>query len=191
MSNVKVQGNALGTGTLTIAAPNTNSDRTLTLPDNSGTLLSNASTTGFPAGSVLQVVSATYGVITTISSGTYVDTGLSASITPSSASSKILVLVFQPARVYQNIGTAVGYANLVRGSTQLTETSFGFRDVGDGGVPVSGTQVSISWLDSPSTASSVTYKTQGKINSADAAQYNIDIYGNVVTSSIILMEIAA
>jgi hypothetical protein len=39
MSIVKIQGNASGTGTLTIAAPNTNSDRTLTLPDQTGTLL--------------------------------------------------------------------------------------------------------------------------------------------------------
>ena len=38
MSLVKVSGNASGTGTLTIAAPNTNSDRTLTLPDVSATL---------------------------------------------------------------------------------------------------------------------------------------------------------
>ncbi len=38
MSNVKVQGNATGTGTFTIAAPNTNADSTLTLPVNSGTL---------------------------------------------------------------------------------------------------------------------------------------------------------
>jgi hypothetical protein len=38
MSLVKVSGNASGTGTLTIAAPNTNSDRTLTLPDVTATL---------------------------------------------------------------------------------------------------------------------------------------------------------
>jgi hypothetical protein len=38
MSKVKVQGNPSGTGTLTIAAPNTNNDRTLTLPDAAGTL---------------------------------------------------------------------------------------------------------------------------------------------------------
>ena len=43
MSNIKVQGNASGTGSLTIAAPNTNTDRTLTLPDESGTLLTSAS----------------------------------------------------------------------------------------------------------------------------------------------------
>lgn len=42
MSIVKIQGNASGTGILTIAAPNTNSDRTLTLPDATGTVLTNA-----------------------------------------------------------------------------------------------------------------------------------------------------
>jgi hypothetical protein len=39
MSSVKVQGNASGTGALTIAAPNTNTDRTLTLPDQTGTFM--------------------------------------------------------------------------------------------------------------------------------------------------------
>jgi hypothetical protein len=39
MSNVKIQGNASGTGTLTIAAPNTNTDRTLTLPDAAGEIV--------------------------------------------------------------------------------------------------------------------------------------------------------
>lgn len=39
MSKVKIQGNASGTGILTIAAPNTNTDRTITLPDGTGTLL--------------------------------------------------------------------------------------------------------------------------------------------------------
>lgn len=44
MSKITLSPNVSGTGTLTIAAPNTNTDRTLTLPDNSGTLLSSAST---------------------------------------------------------------------------------------------------------------------------------------------------
>ena len=39
MSNVKIQGNASGTGSLTIAAPNTSTDRTLTLPDQTGTMM--------------------------------------------------------------------------------------------------------------------------------------------------------
>ena len=47
MSLVKVQGNASGTGIFTIAAPNSNTDRTLTLPDNTGTVLTTA-TPGVP-----------------------------------------------------------------------------------------------------------------------------------------------
>jgi hypothetical protein len=44
MSLIKLQGNASGTGAFTIAAPNGNTDRTLTLPDNTGTVLTDQST---------------------------------------------------------------------------------------------------------------------------------------------------
>ena len=43
MSKIALTPNASGTGTLTIAAPNTSTDRTLTLPDETGTVLSSAS----------------------------------------------------------------------------------------------------------------------------------------------------
>ena len=39
MSKVKIEGNASGTGTFTIAAPNSNTDRSITLPDAAGELL--------------------------------------------------------------------------------------------------------------------------------------------------------
>ena len=44
MSKISLSGNASGTGTLTIAAPNTNTDRTLNLPDSAGTLATAEST---------------------------------------------------------------------------------------------------------------------------------------------------
>ena len=44
MSRISLSGNASGTGTLTIAAPNTNTDRTLTLPDSTGTIATAEST---------------------------------------------------------------------------------------------------------------------------------------------------
>jgi hypothetical protein len=44
MSLVKVQGNASGTGIFTIASPNSNTDRTLNLPDSSGTVATAEST---------------------------------------------------------------------------------------------------------------------------------------------------
>ena len=43
MSKVAIQGNASGTGTFTLAAPNSSTDRTLTLPDEAGTVLTGAS----------------------------------------------------------------------------------------------------------------------------------------------------
>jgi hypothetical protein len=42
MAKVKIQGNASGTGVLTVTAPNTSTDRTITLPDATGELLSTA-----------------------------------------------------------------------------------------------------------------------------------------------------
>jgi hypothetical protein len=44
MSKIALSGNASGTGTFTIASPNSNSDRTLTLPDSAGTLATAEST---------------------------------------------------------------------------------------------------------------------------------------------------
>jgi len=44
MSRVAIEGNPSGTGTLTLSAPNTNTDRTLSLPDNTGTIITTAST---------------------------------------------------------------------------------------------------------------------------------------------------
>jgi hypothetical protein len=53
MSRVVIQGDASGTGDFTIAAPNSNTDRTLTLPDEAGTVLTSVSDlaglTGVPA----------------------------------------------------------------------------------------------------------------------------------------------
>jgi hypothetical protein len=47
MSKIAIEGNALGSGTLTIAAPNTSTNRTLTLPDNTGTIITQNSTPAF------------------------------------------------------------------------------------------------------------------------------------------------
>ncbi len=44
MAKVKIQGNASGTGVLTVTAPNTSTDRTITLPDSTGTLATTADT---------------------------------------------------------------------------------------------------------------------------------------------------
>ncbi len=50
MAKVKIQGHASGTGILTITAPNTSTDRTITLPDSTGTILDENSS--LPAGNL-------------------------------------------------------------------------------------------------------------------------------------------
>ena len=89
MSNVAITGNASGTGVFTVASPNSNVDRVLTLPDETGTV-----DTLQRSGNVLQVVS----VLTTaqgsqaLAAATEtVVTGLTLSITPKGANSKFLV----------------------------------------------------------------------------------------------------
>lgn len=69
MSQVKISGNASGTGILTVAAPNTNSNYTLTLPAETGTVLTSASSItqnagpafrGYYSGSSFSLTNATY-----------------------------------------------------------------------------------------------------------------------------------
>jgi hypothetical protein len=47
MSKISIEGNQLGSGTFTIASPNSNTSRTLTLPDNTGTIITQNSTPAF------------------------------------------------------------------------------------------------------------------------------------------------
>lgn len=50
MSNLTVKGNVSGTGIVTLESPNTNTNRTITLPDVTGTLLANTSAVIQPRG---------------------------------------------------------------------------------------------------------------------------------------------
>ena len=179
MSSVVIAGNT--SGTITLDAPNVAGTTVLTLPTTSGTVVT---TNTMPTGSVLQVVQATYSTAFNTGSTTYVDTGLSASITPSSSSSKILVLVNQGGFLRRtSTNEQCGYVNLVRGSTQVTE--FVACKSVSGYVPFFN---GINYLDSPNTTSSTTYKTQTKVDSALDSGLIYFQSGNL-TSTIILMEI--
>lgn len=192
MSKVAIEGNASGTGTFTIAAPNSNTSRTLTLPENSGTLLSNVSgiaTAQLPVGSVLQVV---YGLTTTqliSTTSTFADTTLTATITPTSATSEILVIVTQ--NYFRTNSNSQAQAAV---SIKL------FRDAADlgvfaGAMGYGGTTACVDIgtaafqaLDTPSTTSPVTYKTQFR-NDPNAGSVRVQQASS--PSTITLMEIAA
>ena len=201
MSKIALTPAATGSGVFTISSPATSTDRTLTLPDEAGTVLTSVSSlasanlTGavasgrMPAGSVLQVVNATYGSSVSTSTSTAVTTGLTANIIPTSASSKILVLVNQ-AGVGKSNSTYVAL-NLYRGTslgvwTNLTQFE------GEGGWTGTSTNNSIGscsvcYLDSPATTSATTYTTYFRSvgNIAYAA-----VQSSSSVSTITLMEIA-
>ena len=126
MASLIVAGDT--SGSVTIAAPAVASTPTLTLPTVSGTFITTASSgqsipkAALPTGSVLQVVSATYSTAVSITSTSYTDTGLQASITPTSSSSKILILVNQAGALRRDSSAEQsGFANLLRGATQITQ----------------------------------------------------------------------
>ena len=142
-----------------------------------------------PAGAVLQVVNVTYSTSITTTSTTYVDTGLTASITPSSSTNKILVLV-DMADVGKSGGTGTGgygKINIVRNSTQLIEISKQYGYTGNTN-PNSIGSVSSNYLDSPATTSSTTYKIQYALAGSNGT---MEVNASNGTSTITLMEIAA
>jgi hypothetical protein len=181
LSILKVQGNASGTGIFTIASPNGNTDRTLTLPDNTGTI---ALQGGTGVGKVLQVVQVEYATQVSTTSSTLSDTGLSATITPTSASSKVLVIVSQAMLA----ASGSGDVTINRAGTDVVTFGYG---TGLGGSNTAFNQ-SFQYLDSPSTTSATTYKTRFNRRSGAATVYAQYGDGNGQQRSIItLMEIAA
>lgn len=137
------------------------------------------------AGNVLQVVNAQYGTLASSTSSTYADTGLTATITPSFTSSKILIIINHTGLAKVTNATGVNL-KLVRNSTDLYVFDI---DIGEqytsawNVVGGSGT----SYLDSPSTTSAVTYKTQFASNNNNPTVYT-QINNSI--STITLMEIA-
>ena len=137
-------------------------------------------------GKVLQVVSATYSTEAQNNTSTYADTGLTATITPTSATSTILVTVHQTG-IKKNDSTSAKI-RLMRGATQLIviENEAGATNVASTQNSVGGT--GCTYRDSPATTSATTYKTQflsvGNISYARVQQ-------DGSSSTITLMEIGA
>jgi hypothetical protein len=139
------------------------------------------------AGSVLQVVNATYATQVSNSTSTYADTGLTATITPKFSTSKILVLVNQNG-LQRNAGDnyAQLYLQLVRNSSALFSILAAWSYNGASGFYPSASG-STCYLDSPATTSATTYKTQFQQGSNTPS---VTVQAGSSTSTITLMEIA-
>lgn len=142
-------------------------------------------------GRIVQVVNAVYSTEVTTSSASYVTTGLSATITPKSATNKILILA--SGTLFQNDERAFPIATVFRGTvagTDLAPNAYGLA-VSRNNVASATLNTSpygINKLDSPATGSAVTYTVGIKASSTTSsvkAQYS----GS--TASITLIEVVA
>jgi len=151
---------------------------------------------GLPAGAsgggIIQVVEAFDYTNSTITSSTFVDTGLSASITPTSASNKILVYVSHnigktSTNSYGHLAlfcnhtgsyTNVGYIDDLIAYTNNTETAVH--------------RPNAMILHSPATTSTITYKTQVLVSSGGPLLVNADASSGNEQSrgSMVLMEVS-
>ena len=145
--------------------------------------------TDLPAGSVIQVVSADIGALTTSSSQSFVDTNASIAITPQFSNSKILATFTFAIAVWGQARARGGY-RLLRGSTVISGGAtevIQIRDVsGDTEVTM---PVSLSYLDSPSSTSATTYKVQ-IVATSSGGNVQMVGQGNTRPGNMILMEIA-
>jgi hypothetical protein len=189
-----------GTGTITGISAGGLPDACVTAAD----LASGAAKANFGAGCVLQVVQ---GVVTTAISfstvGSWNDiTGLSASITPSNTSNKILVIANIKGQASQNTSSRV-----IRDSTAIgvsTEASPGSRLISAGGdfygagtAGGTGQGHTHIFLDSPISTSTLTYKAQYNVTYAGGVFYLNTTYANANAaytvlgiSTLTLVEIA-
>jgi len=196
MSPLRLSGSTSGYSQLD--APAIAGDQTFTLPSTGGTLdrLNRA-------GNVLQVVQTVKTDTFSTASSSFVDvTGLSAQITPTSSSNKVLAqffvtggtsadsytCVFQLVRDSTAIGIADSAGSRVRSTTRFYSPSQSHGQCSNA-----------VYLDSPSTTSQITYKVQmavqsgatGYINRAGTDTDSTLVYFARSISSLVLMEVAA
>ena len=170
----------------------------LTVGTNGHTLVADSSTsTGLKwaaaaaGGKLLQVVSATTTTSTTITTTTLTDTTLTATITPTLNTSKVLVMAQQHIYFYRAASNAGAKGRLLRDSTTLLDyptDSFGFIE---GTGSMSNMQIhTLVYLDSPATTSSTTYKMQAAAFVTTNSGTVVCQYSSV-PSTITLLEIGA
>tara|TARA_A100001388_G_C28757678_1_gene495902 strand:+ start:1217 stop:1795 length:579 start_codon:yes stop_codon:yes gene_type:complete len=166
----------------------------LTIPGNA-TISGTA--TGFGGGKVLQVVYGTTSSSAFNYTSTLADTNLTATITPSATTSKILVIVSQAwSSRKTNAGYSGGFIGIFRGSTQITAntgTSMYDMYISAGGATSNERydRLTLVQLDEPSTTSATTYKTQQAASETVSGGSFVASQSDNRTSYMTLMEIGA
>jgi hypothetical protein len=179
--NIEVTPNGTGVVKLDgLSYPTADGSANQALVTNGSGVLSFAAV-GASAGQVIQVLSATDSTTRTTTSSSFVTASntLSVTITPSSASNKILILASSPILVVGN----AGYYTIFRDSTNLgTSNGLGAGYGGDVGTY---DNLGINYLDSPNTTSAITYQVYFRAIGAVTAELNL----NTTKGSITCLEI--
>jgi len=162
-----------------------------------GTVTNQFSDANMSSGSVIQTVSADTTTQVSITSTTFTDSGLTASITPTSSSNKIAIYVHQGVYIARNGGgDLMAGIRLMRDSTMINQ---GYSDSTGGLNPyfALGTTQAMYFsywnnfimLDSPSTTSSVTYKIQGNLrNTANSHVVTFQQSSSTTNKSTIILQ---
>ena len=152
--------------------------------------LSAVTSAGLPAGSVIQVVQADTSTPYSNLGASYTHTTLTGSITPSSATSKILVIVDSVGRMYRNPGAGSTVSVLLyKDGSAVSDTERRYNGYDNGDAWYDAFHVGITYLDSPSTTSAVEYKLYAK-NTAGTFSPELVFQQDSHKSTITLMEIA-
>ena len=177
-----------GGGGVTLDVPNTGSNFNMQVPARAATLLADdgsgkARKADMPSGSVIQVQETTSTTQITTSNATFVNL-FSVSITPASAGSKILLMMAVPLFTSAN---AIPEMDVMRNG--VTIATFGFwQHISSGAYLLS--YPFVTHLDSPNTASPITYTVRGRCRSVSCNWVYQDGNGTMV-AKITALEIAA
>lgn len=136
------------------------------------------------AGKVVQIVNVVYGTQVFSSSSTFADTGLTATITPTSASNKVLVILSQNGMQKRNSNTGIEL-RLLRNGTTIRNPGY-YDGENDAATRNQFGSVAMSFLDSPASTSAQTYKTT--FNSYQNSN-GVYVQFNGSESTITLMEV--
>ena len=187
MSSAILQVGPTGTGSVTLLAPNTNSNRIINLPDANGTLVTSGT-----AGQIVQIVSnnSLPSVQFTTTSTSYVtwSNAPSATITLTNSANKVLII----ARIGMQYDAAdqiedTIYRIISGGSTTdlSNGNTYGLSFHGVTGAGGLYKETTITWIDTPATASAITYKWYSRAESGGLIYPD---HGNC-SNNITLMEI--
>ena len=140
------------------------------------------------AGAVLQVVSNTFATATSTTSTSYQASGLTLSITPTSATSKILITGAVPYDVYGGSNNQATLA-LYKGATNLMTNGFAIIASG-GSAELQSGSMAVNFLDSPATTSSTTYTIYFRVSPTAGGTPTARIFVDNYTGTLTAMEIA-